>query len=127
MFNSYPEEFKRNAVSVIKSGALSSYRFAKRFGIPVSSVRNWLGNRKYSLVQPAGAEILETLTPPVVEQEKETQTQRLLVPITKTANDEESTGEVKIRIGKIEIEVGKNCDKDVLSTIIRVLGEAGVL
>ena len=52
MFNSYTEEFKKNAVAVVKTG-YGVANLAKRLHVPPSSIRNWLDHPKYSGVEPA--------------------------------------------------------------------------
>lgn len=57
MFNSYTEEFKKNAVAVVKTG-YGVANLAKRLHVPPSSIRNWLDHPKYMDVEPADEKLL---------------------------------------------------------------------
>lgn len=58
--NVYNEQFRRNAVAVVRAGYATATT-AKRLGMPETSLRNWLGNPRYADVQPASEEILAQL------------------------------------------------------------------
>ncbi|MBR1919148.1 MAG: transposase [Spirochaetales bacterium] len=58
--NSYPEEFKRNAVAVINSG-IRLTDVARRLGIPKSTLFAWSRSQTYGNVGTASAEILRSL------------------------------------------------------------------
>ena len=58
--NTYSEEFRRNAVSVVRAGYATA-TIAKRLGMPETSLRNWLPNPRYADVQPASEEVLAQL------------------------------------------------------------------
>lgn len=120
MFNTYNEEFKTNVVSVVRSG-YSVSALAKRLSIPPTSITNWVHHPKYSEVQPASEEVLAALPAPQVNDETK------LVPITKTEKKVSPIGEIKIKIGKMEMSLPQNCGRDSLVTLIKALGEAGVL
>ena len=63
MFNTYTEEFRRNAVAVVCAG-YGIANLAKRLHVPPSSIRNWVGNPRYSDIEPADEELLKKLSFP---------------------------------------------------------------
>lgn len=118
--NTYSESFRRNAVAVVRSGYAVSTT-AKRLGMPETSLRNWVKHPRYAEVQPASEEILAALPVPQVTEGTK------LVPITKTEKKISPVGEIKLKVGKMEMSLPQNFGKDSLVTIIKALGEAGVL
>ena len=120
MFNTYTEEFRRNAVAVVKSG-YGILTLAKRLNIPPTSLRNWIEHPKYKDIQPASEEVLAALPAPQVNEETK------VVPITKTEKKCIPNGEIKLKVGKMEMSLPQDFGKESLVTIIKALGEAGVL
>ena len=118
--NTYSESFRRNAVAVVRSGYAVSTT-AKRLGMPETSLRNWVKHPRYAEVQPASEELLAAL--PTAPQAQTS----ALVPITKSEKKVSPVGEIKLKVGKIEMSLPQNFGKDSLVTIIKALGEAGVL
>ena len=117
---SYPEEFKRNTMAVIKTGYAIN-PLAKRLGIPATTIRNWIHHPDFAEVQPASEELLAAL--PTAPQAQTS----ALVPITKSEKKVSPVGEIKLKVGKMEMNLPQNFEKDSLVTIIKALGEAGVL
>ena len=57
MFNSYTEEFRKNAVAVVKTD-YGVANLAKRLHVLPSSIRNRLDHPKYTGVEPADEKLL---------------------------------------------------------------------
>lgn len=62
MLNTYTEEFRRNAVAVIRTG-FGIDSLDKRLHIPLSGIRNWMKNPRYADVPPAGGITEEAFLP----------------------------------------------------------------
>ena len=118
--DTYSESFRVNAISAVRSGYAVSIT-AKRLGMPETSLRNWMKHPRYAEVQPAGEEILAALP------EHQVNDKTKLVPITKTERKNLPFGEIKIKVGKMEMSLPQDFGKDSFVTIIKALGEAGVL
>lgn len=120
LLNTYTDEFRRNVVAVIRSGMRAS-RVAARLNIPRYTIYGWLKNPKYADVQAADNNLLAALPVP------QTNEPAALVPITKKEEKCVPNGEIKLKVGKMEVSLPQNFGKDSLVTIIKALGEAGVL
>ena len=120
LLNTYTDEFRRNVVAVIRSG-MKACKVADRLNISRYTIYDWLKNPKFADVQPASEEVLAAL--PTAPQTHSSG----LVPITKTEKKCVPDGEIKLKVGKIEMSLPQNFEKDSLVTIIKALGEAGDL
>lgn len=121
MFNSYTEEFRRNAVSVVRSG-YGIANLAKRPHIPPSSIRNWLENPRYADVPPAGDELLAMIP-------KEQPSTQGLVQITDNGvfRNQNTLPVLKIRIGRAEIETPENISAGSFRLLVETLRDSHVL
>ena len=120
LLNTYTDEFRRNVVAVIRSG-MKACKVADRLNISRYTIYDWLKNPKFADVQPASEEVLAALPAPQVNEETK------LVPITKTERKVSLAGEIKLKVGKMEMILPQDFGKESLVTIIKALGEAGVL
>lgn len=121
MFNNYTEEFRRNAVSVVRSG-YGIANLAKRLHIPPSSIRNWLENPRYADVPPAGDELMAMIP-------KEQPSTQGLVQITDNGvfRNQNTLPVLKIRIGRAEIEAPENICAGSFRLLIEALRDSHVL
>ena len=115
------EEFKRNAVAVIRTG-YSVANLAKRLHIPPSSIRNWLENPRYSDVSPAGEELLAMIP-------KDQPAVSGLVRITDNGvfRNQNTLPVLKIRIGNAEIETPENISAGSFRLLVEALRDSHVL
>lgn len=102
MFNTYTDEFRRNAVAVVRA-EYGIANLAKRLHVPPSSIRNWLANPKYSDVPPAGDELLA-----MIPQEQADSHGLVKSSRNGVFRNENNLPVLKIRIGSAEIETSQN-------------------
>lgn len=121
MFNTYTDEFRRNAVAVVRSGYGIS-NLAKRLHVPPSSIRNWLANPKYSDVPPAQDELLAMLPRGRDDFQGLVQLGR-----GEAFLNENALPMLKIRVGQVEIETPQNISTGSFRLLIETLREAHVL
>jgi len=121
VFNTYTEEFRKNAVAVVRSG-YGIANLAKRLHVPPSSIRNWMEHPRYSDVPPATDELLAMLP-------KENQTQSLMVKVEDRGifTNQNSLPVMKIRIGNAEIETPENISAGSFRLLIQALRDSHVL
>ena len=130
MINRYDEAFTTNAVAVVRSG-YGVRNLAKRLGISATSLENWLKDPRYSDVRPEGADLVMSLfqdgreptraeVQPIV---------RIRCPEPETANVSvpEKTVDVTLRFGRLRMELCDGISIELLATLVRTLGETGVL
>ena len=122
MFNTYTEDFKRNAVAVVRSGYRIS-TLAKRLDIPPSSIRNWLEHPRYADVKPAGEDLLAK----VPSEDKSNTSELVLIGEKTTLLSRNRLPELKITIGNAVIEVPKNTSADSFKILIQSLRDVHVL
>ena len=121
MFNSYTEEFRRNAVAVVRSGyGLTS--LAKRLSIPPTTIRNWLGDPRYSDVAPAGNDLISKLPPEQASGES-----LVLIGENSAVVNKCCLPDLKIRIGNAVIEIPKNISAEAFRLLIQALRDSHVL
>lgn len=121
MFNSYTEEFKRNAVAVVRSG-YGIGCLAKRLNIPPTSIRNWLAHPKYSAVKPADEDLLSKVPERRLEPKDLVKIGDNTVFINKNC-----LPEIEIKIGNAVIKVPKNITKEAFTVLIQALRDSHVL
>ena len=121
MFNSYTEELRRNAVAVVRSGyGLTS--LAKRLSIPPTTIRNWLGDPRYSDVAPAGKDLISKLPPEQASGES-----LVLIGENSAVVNKCCLPDLKIRIGNAVIEIPKNISAEAFRLLIQALRDSHVL
>lgn len=121
MFNSYTEEFKKNAVAVVKTG-YGVANLAKRLHVPPSSIRNWLDHPKYSGVEPADEKLLAMIPDERTESHG-------LVQITddNAFSNTNSLPVLRIKIGNVVIETPENLPAGSFRLLIQALRDSHVL
>ena len=121
MFNTYTEEFRRNAVAVIRSG-YGVTNLAKRLHVPPSSIRNWLESPRFAEVPPADEELLAMIP-------KEQPEASSLVQITNNGvfRNQNTLPVLKIRIGRAEIETPENISAGSFRLLVEALRDSHVL
>ena len=110
LLNTYTDEFRRNVVAVIRSG-MKACKVADRLNISRYTIYDWLKNPKFADVQPASEEVLAALPAPQVNEGTK------LVPITKTEKKISPVGEIKLKVGKMEMSLPQNLEKDSLVSL----------
>ncbi len=127
VLNNYTDDFRKNVVSVIRSGMKAS-DVSKRLGIPLTTVFDWLHNKKFSSVGPASEEVLAALPPRQLAITSPNE-ENSLVRIEKeeTKHFEGSNFPIKISYGKLSIELANGLKTEDLKAIIQALGGRDVL
>ena len=124
--NSYTDEFKKNTVAVIRAG-WPKKTIAKRFGISIASVRNWVSQDRFRDIQPASEETIKALSTEIATVSNYQRPS--LVQLTKRENEakSESNAMVKVCYGKLSIEFSNSLEVKDLKAIIQALGGRDVL
>ena len=121
MFNTYTEEFRRNAVAVVRAG-YGITNLAKRLHVPPSSIRNWVGNPRYSDIAPADEELLARIP------QEQTDYQGLVqIGRNGVFRNENNLPVLKIRIGSAEIETPENISAGSFRLLVEALRDSHVL
>lgn len=121
MFNTYTEEFRRNAVAVVRAG-YGIANLAKRLHVPPSSIRNWVGNPRYSDIEPADKELLA-----MIPQEQTDSHGLVQISQNEVFRNKNNLPVLKIRIGSAEIETPQNTAAGSFRLLIEVLRDSHVL
>ena len=121
MFNTYTEEFRRNAVAVVRAGS-GIANLAKRLQVPPSSIRNWVGNPRYSDIEPADKELLA-----MIPQEQADSHDLVQISQNEVFRNENNLPVLKIRIGSAEIETPQNLAAWSFRLLIEALRDSHVL
>ncbi len=127
VLNKYTDEFRRNVVSVIRSG-MKLYDVARRLDLPTSTIWDWLQSKKYASVGPASEEVLAALPPKDLALTSPSKTS--LVRITQKKENihiEKEQSSIKVSYGKLSIEFSNGITTENLRTIIQALGGKDVL
>ena len=125
--NNYTDEFRRNVVSVIRSG-FKLHDISKRLNIPVATIWGWIHSEEFSSVGPASEEVLASL-PPKQLAIASSREENSLVKIEKkgTKPVEASNSSIKISYGKLNMEFPNGLKTKDLKAIIQALGGRDVL
>ena len=121
MFNSYTEDFKRNAVALVRAG-YGIGPLANRLNIPPTSIRNWVGHPKYSDVPPADKELFSK-----VPDNQLGQHDLVLIGENPESINRNCLPELKIRIGSSELVIPKNTPVETFKIMMQALRESHVL
>ena len=124
--HTYSDEFKKNIVAVIRAG-WPKKTIAKRFGISIASVRNWVSQDRFKDIQPASEETIKALSTEIAAASNYQKPS--LVQLTKRENEakSESNAMVKVCYGKLSIEFSNGLEVEDLKAIIQALGGRDVL
>jgi len=128
MHNKYPEEFKRNTVALIRSG-YGVRNIANKLGVSPTTIVHWTKDIRYMDVLPANPDMLLSQLPCGREPEQSTSMQIVKVgnEDASTSRDEKNPFGVSIRFGKLRMEFRGGISIELLATLVRTLGETGVL
>lgn len=121
MFNSYTEDFRKNAVAVVRAGVAIN-NLAKRLNIPPTSIRNWVDNPKYSEIGPADKSLIESLPT-----EEKGQTGLVRIGQNEIFQNPNNLPAIKIKVGQVEIETPENISAASFKLLILSLREIHVL
>lgn len=127
VLNNYTDEFRRNVVSVVRSG-MKPYDVAKRLDLPVATIWGWLRNNKYASIGPATDEVLAALPPRPLALPRSSKTSLVKVaPKEEAKLTEKESSSVRISYGKLTIEFSNGLNSKDLKVIIQALGGRNVL
>ena len=121
MFNTHTEEFRRNAVAVVRSG-YGIANLAKRLHVPPSSIRNWVGDPRYSDIAPADGELLA-----MIPQEPADGPGLVQISRNGVFLNENDPPILKIRIGSAETETPENNSAGSVRILIETLRDSHAL
>ncbi len=121
MFNSYTDDFKRNAVALVKAG-YGIGPLASRLNIPPTSIRNWVGHPKYADVPPADKEMFSKVPDNQLGQQD-----LVLIGENPGFMNRNCLPELKIKIGHAELLIPKNTPVETFKILMQALRDSHVL
>ncbi|MBR1583297.1 MAG: transposase [Spirochaetales bacterium] len=121
MLNTYTEEFKRNAVSVVRAG-YSVPSMARRLNVPESTIRNWASHPRYQEVEPATEELLTQI--PGFQVQK---SQLIRIDNRRAERSSGTLSAMRLRIGSLEIETSDNTTAESFKLLLETLRSSDVL
>ncbi len=126
VLNKYTDEFRRNVVSVLRSG-MKVYDVARRLDVPISTIWGWLHEDKFASVGPASDEVLAALPSKALTLPSSNKSS--LIKIAQKEEPKQANKESSIRVsyGKLNIEFANGLTTENLRTIIQALGGKDVL
>ena len=117
--NTYPEEFKINAVAVVRSKIMSARAIAFKIGVPQATLNGWLKSKKYSHIQCANEELLSFVTgeKTLVKQPENT------CKLVEIKQSQSPCYQVVLRSGNFTLEFSNGLTNEQLKIIVQALKE----